>query len=630
MSKYLNVWRIVGIYFLFSFLWILFSDAVLEFFIDDIQLLNTWQTYKGLLFISTTSVLLFFLIRFYVKELKNAQKNLKSSKQRLDYVIEGANLGYWDWDCKSDKQIVNSIWLSMLGLEEDEIKQDITDWADRIHPDDLAAAKEAIKQTHKDDKPYTIEFRMRHKDGHWVWIEGSGAVVQRDSKTKEPLRLAGTHKDITIRKLAEKKISFLALNDSLTKLPNRAALKKELGKLLTQKRDESFAFLFLDLDYFKNINDMYGHSQGDRIIKKVARRLNNCLNKDDFIARVGGDEFVILKKNIKNLENECDALIHALDEPFFIENEPNTMGLSLGIALYPKDGTTFEELFKKADTAMYEAKNSGKNRYCFYTSSMTDVLLSSTRLDNELKKAIENEDFVVHFQPQIDLKTLKVIGVEALVRWQKTASELVFPDGFISKAEKNGYIVDISKIVMKKSIKEFKQWINGGLFEGILAINISAVQLEEENFVKDIQAICEQMDISASLIELEITESYIMQNPYRSIEKLKILQELGFKISIDDFGTGYSSLSYLKKLPVNKLKIDKSFISDLPSDEEDKAITKTIIALAQNLEIEVLAEGVETKEQEIFLQANGCDSVQGYFYTKPVDEKNLTRYLSSL
>jgi diguanylate cyclase (GGDEF)-like protein/PAS domain S-box-containing protein len=629
MSRNLSELRIVFIYFLFASAWILFSDFVLEFFIKDTSTLASWQTYKGLFFISITSIILFYLIKTYTFELYKVQKELEGTKQRLELVIQGANLGYWDWNYEDNSQIVNDAWLNFLGLQRDDIANSVVDWSKRVHPDDVLITKNAIAQTIKDSKPYVIEFRMLHKDGHWVWIEGSGAVVSRDTQSGKPLRLAGTHKNISDRKKTEEKISFLALNDPLTKLPNRYYLKDKLESLIHSQKDIKFAFLFLDLDYFKNVNDLYGHSEGDKVIQEVAERFKNSMNKLDFIARVGGDEFVILKQNIDTIEDQCKVLIQVLEKPFIIKGLKINLGMSIGISLFPKDGKNFEELFKYSDTAMYVAKENGKNRYQMYQAKMTDNIVKSAKMNNEIQKAIENDEFVVYFQPQINLNSQKIIGAEALVRWNKPNSRLVFPDEFIKKSEENRTIIKIGIIVFKKSLEQLLRWKSNNLFEGILAINISAIQIEEDDFAITIENICKEMAVQPTDIELEITESYIMKNPEKSIKTLQNLKNLGFNISIDDFGTGYSSLSYLKKLPVDKLKIDRSFIKDLAYNNEDKAISKTIISLAKNLGLEVIAEGVETEDQRKFLEDNLCDSGQGYLFSKPLESESFYYYLKS-
>jgi len=320
-------------------------------------------------------------------------------------------------------------------------------------------------------------------------------------------------------------------------------------------------------------------------------------------------------------------LIDALKNPFNIFDEKVTLGVSIGIALCPKNGNTFEELFKNADTAMYVAKNSGKNCFAFYETSMTDDILVSTTLDKEIKEAIENDAFVLHFQPLIDIQSDDLIGVEVLVRWQHPEKGLIFPGDFIGRAEETYAIIALGELILKKAFQQMQRWDEQELFEGIIAINISSVQIEQEDFIHRIETLCNEYKVDVSRIELEVTESFIMKNPEHSAQTLQKLKRLGFSISVDDFGTGYSSLSYLKTLPIHKLKIDRSFIKDLPHDKDDRAIVRAIISLAKNLELEVLAEGVETKEQKKFLVENWCDSAQGYLFAKPMNSNDFEAYL---
>jgi len=614
-------WRIVLIYALFSTLWIFFSDHAVEYFVDNVTVFATLSTYKGFFFVVVTSLLLYGLIKAKIFQIVSMQKKIKEHEQRLEYVIKGANLGYWDWDYVTHKHVVNDTWLSFLGLQRKDIHLMDTDWSERIHPDDRIIAQKAVENTIYNNQPYVIEFRMRHADGHWVWIEGSGAVVERDENTGAPLRLAGTHRDISSRKDAQKEILFLALNDPLTKLPNRVYLKQELEKRLLEEPE--ICFLFLDLDRFKTINDMYGHTTGDKVIQVVAERLQSVLHESDFIARVGGDEFVILTREHLDIKHLCEKLIASLEDPIEIENEQFKVNASMGITCSPKDGNSFETLFKNADTAMYEAKNSLQKSYVFYTTSMTENLLTISKLDNELKHAVENDEFVIYYQPQINLHTNRMIGVEALVRWQHPIEGLIMPNRFIARAEETRLIIPLGLLIFKKSLEQIKSWQDKCFFDGTLAINISSVQIEEEDFAQKIEAIRQEIGINAQRIELELTESCFMHNPEHVSKTLQVLENLGYKISIDDFGTGYSSMSYLKQLPLHKLKIDRSFIKDLPFDTDDQAISKAIIALGKTLDLEVLAEGVETEEQKAFLIENKCDSMQGYLFAKPLSAEVL-------
>jgi len=362
--------RIVLIYALFATLWVYFSDHAVEYFVDNVTLFATLSTYKGFLFVVITSLLLYALIQAKISQIEVMQKKLTAQKQRLEYVIQGANLGYWDWDYVHNKHVVNDIWLSFLGLKKEDIQEDVTDWSQRVHPEDRLITQKAIENTIKHHLPYVIEFRMRHLDGHWVWIEGSGAVVERDEKTGAPLRLAGTHRDISDRKNAQKEMLFLALNDPLTKLPNRVYLKQELEKRLME--ESSLCFLFLDLDRFKIINDTHGHTIGDKVIQVVAERLKSLLQPSDFIARVGGDEFVILSNEPLHVEMLCQKLVQGVDMPIQIAEALFSLSVSIGIACSPKDGNGFESLFKNADMAMYEAKNGAQTHYRFYATPILE------------------------------------------------------------------------------------------------------------------------------------------------------------------------------------------------------------------------------------------------------------------
>jgi len=612
--------RIVGVYALFAVLWILFSDAVLGFFVDDVSLLNVLQTYKGLAFVVTTTVLLYGLILSHFRSLQHIQSQLKEQKQRLEYVIQGAGLGYWDYDCVTKEHFVNETWLSMLGLTRENLKGEVEDWLSLLHPEDKTLAQEAIAKAMVGFASYVVEFRMRHRDGRWVWIESSGAVVKRDEKTGEPLRLAGTHKDISERKEAQEAITFLAHYDPLTKLPNRIRLKDELAKPFYAKK---VALLFLDLDHFQRVNDVHGHSFGDKLIEAVAARFRDFAQDVGFLARMGADEFVMITSDTDHAYAHGIAWLESLRTPFRVEGRVIHVKASVGVSLFPSDAKSTEELFRNADTALHEAKNLGKNQVALYTKALTEHIINMDTLDKELQEALESDAFVLHYQPQFDLSDLSVVGAEVLVRWQHPTRGLLSPYAFIPRAEESGFIVPLGWWIIEESLKQLALWQETGAFKGTLAINISTLQIEEESFVSAMQALCKHEKIAPSCLELEVTESFVMKNTQESISKLLALKKAGFKLSVDDFGTGYSSLSYLKQLPIDKLKIDRSFVKDTPHSEEDCAIVKAIIALAKNLHLEVLGEGVETPEQSLFLKKEGCHLVQGYLYAKPMPPEQL-------
>ena len=625
MRLYISPFPIVLMYAVFATLWIYFSDHAVEYFVDNVTLFATLSTYKGFFFIAITSLFLYALIKAKIFQIEQMQKKLNEHEQRLEYVIQGANLGYWDWDYVHQKHVVNDTWLSFLGLKREDIDENIEDWSKRIHPEDKIVTEKAIAYTIEHRRPYVIEFRMLHRDGHWVWIEGSGAVVERDEKTGEPLRLAGTHRDISERKNAQREMLFLALNDPLTKLPNRFYLKQELEKRLSA--ESRVCFLFLDLDRFKTINDMHGHTIGDKVIQIVGERLKSLLQPCDFIARVGGDEFVILSVEPLHVEVLCQNLLEGLEEPIAVGKERFKLSASIGIACSPEHGKSFEALFKNADTAMYEAKKNAHAHYLFYAASMTEQLLHTSKFDTDLKRAIDSDEFVIYYQPQVHFTSGEMIGIEALVRWQHPVQGFLLPSYFIARAEETRLIIPLGLLIIEKTLKQMQVWQAHNFAYRKVAINISSIQIEEEDFSERLEAIRHASTIDAKYIELEITESSFMNNPKHVSQTLQKLENLGYKISIDDFGTGYSSLSYLKQLPLHKLKIDRSFVQDLPRDTDDQAISKAIIALGKTLELEVMAEGVETEEQKLFLMQNGCDSMQGFLYAKPMSAEMLENFV---
>ncbi len=429
-------------------------------------------------------------------------------------------------------------------------------------------------------------------------------------------------KEIKKREIAEKNLKHLAEHDPLTGLPNRILFADRLKQAIknAKRYEESVAVLFIDLDHFKNVNDSLGHSAGDKLLQDVSKRLKNSVRQSDTVARLSGDEFAIILDHFNHVDTIISVvqnIMHSLEKPLYIENQELYITLSLGISLFPEDAQDTDTLIKNADTAMYKAKNSGRNNYQFYTSNMTKKAFERIVLENQLRQSINLNQMEVYYQLQINAKNNTIIGMEALVRWNHPSLKVVSPDKFIALAEDIGFIVELDEWVMKEAVLQFKQWHQDGLNPGILSLNLAVQRLEQNGFIKSINNIIEEFNISTEYLSFEITETKIMKHPKKAIQSLNELGKLGIKVAIDDFGTGHSSLSYLKKLPINKLKIDRSFIKDIPDDIDDIEITKTIIAMANNLHLEVIAEGVETIEQRDFLLENGCDEIQGYLYHKP-------------
>ncbi|WP_246540338.1 putative bifunctional diguanylate cyclase/phosphodiesterase [sulfur-oxidizing endosymbiont of Gigantopelta aegis] len=388
-----------------------------------------------------------------------------------------------------------------------------------------------------------------------------------------------------------------------------------------KRQNNELALFFIDLDRFKKINDSLGHVTGDKVLQEVATRLKNAIRKEDSLARLGGDEFTIL---IEELERGQDAsllakkILQSLAEPIYIDEHTLFVSSSIGISLYPQDDIDMHNLLKYADAAMYKAKDEGRNNFQFYSSEMTALAFEHIVMETKLRQALAQEEFVVYYQPQVNAVTGKIIGMEALIRWNDPESDMVPPNKFVPIAEETGLIVPIDQWVMKTAIKQVAQWHEKGLNPGVLSLNLAIKQLYTKEFTQYLQGILKTMNFQPEWLGLEVTEGQIMSNPEDAIAILEKLSAMGVVISVDDFGTGYSSLSYLKRLPINKLKIDQSFIRGLPSDDEDAGISRAVIALAKSLNLDVIAEGVETMQQKDFLVSNGCENIQGYFYARPM------------
>ena len=428
------------------------------------------------------------------------------------------------------------------------------------------------------------------------------------------------------------KLDHQAHHDYLTALPNRVKFQKEIQAMIDNRKnsDNNLAILFIDLDHFKNINDSFGHDIGDQVIKITADRISQCIRKDDTLARFGGDEFVVLIDDYydkNDLEAVAENIISCISRPVLIENMTMFVSCSIGISMYQEEIDSYHDFIKYADTAMYKAKEHGRNTYQFYSSDMTEMAFERVLMETSMRFALEKEEFVVHYQPQIDARLDKIVGMEALVRWNHEKMGLVSPSTFIPLAEETGLIIALDQWVMKRGMIQMREWYEAGLNPGRLSLNLSVKQLQQEDFIEVVKNMLNETGCKAEWIEFEITESHIMHNVMEAIDTLKSIKVLGISIAIDDFGTGYSSLSYLKKLPVNKLKIDRSFIIDIPDNKEDAAITNAIIAIAESLNLRVIAEGVETRKQKEYLLKCGCHFIQGYLYHKPMPAKRMEKVL---
>jgi diguanylate cyclase (GGDEF)-like protein/PAS domain S-box-containing protein len=498
---------------------------------------------------------------------------------------------------------------------------------DLVHRDDVEHVRAAFRRI-TDVRSLTepVEFRLRHRDGGWRTFESLGTNCLSNPHIRG---IVWSSRDVTDRKVIQQRIQHLAYHDNLTGLPNRGLLQDRLARSVAraERSGRKVAVLFIDLDNFKNINDTLGHDVGDELLRQVSRRLSECVRLEDTIARQGGDEFIVLLDNLEEGRNAsvvAQKILNSLRQPLILGGTEQHVSGSVGIALYPEDGRDAQTLMKNADTAMFHGKSLGKNTYQYFTAQMNIAVKRRMTLESALRRAVLQRDFVLHYQPQIDLDTGEIVACEALVRWKTEDSGTVMPGDFIPLAEETGLINEIGEWVLREGCRQAKEWQAQGLGTvRRMAINLSARQFADKGFLDMVNRVLSETGLPASCLELEITESQVMRQTDGMIQLLNKLSEMGVQLAIDDFGTGYSSLSYLKRLPIQKLKIDQSFIRDITVDPNDTAIVVAIINMAKSLDLATIAEGVETAGQLALLRSKGCNVGQGFYFSAPVTAQEL-------
>ena len=496
--------------------------------------------------------------------------------------------------------------------------------ADFVAPESIEAVVNNIRAGF--ERPY--EVTLLRADGTRFAAEVVGKDIVSSGKT---LRMTAI-RDISDRKQAEARIHFLAHHDILTHLPNRALLMDRLQVLLASARRQNglVGVLFIDLDNFKTINDSLGHYAGDELLKRVAGRLQSCLRGADMVGRLGGDEFVVVVTDVARAEDlaaVAEKIAEAISEPFSLEEQILSVSGSIGISVFPKDGETPDTLIRNADAAMYLAKDRGRSNFQYFMPSLNKSAFQALAMESGIRKAIKQVEFLLHYQPEVMAKTGVVSTVEALIRWKHPELGLLGPDQFISVAEHRGLIMPIGRWVINEAIRQVRVWADEGIKVPV-AVNLSAIQFKQKDLVEDIAARLREHGVSGELLELELTESLFMEDVNATSRTLHQLKDLGISLAVDDFGTGYSSLSYLKRYPIDKIKIDRSFIRDVPVDADDVAITLAIIGLANSLGLKVVAEGVETQTQRTFLEDNHCDYIQGFLISQPLDPQEMRLWLN--
>lgn len=566
-------------------------------------------------------------------EQKKAEHEALQAKIRLEHLLNSVPAIIYSCIIEDNQFIptyVNCISNDFMerGVTEFFHKPDW--WSEHIHPEDREQVFSKFPQKLFEDDMLNQEYRFRAKDGNYRWIHDQIRLI-RDTDG-QPLEIVGSWLDITERKEHENILTHMAYHDRLTGLPNESMLSDRFNQIIYRMKRQklSAAILFIDLNRFKIINDTLGHSVGDEVLIEVASRLGRCIRTSDTLARMGGDEFIMLFPEISRIEDVSrliDRVFAVLEHPLKLKEHELTITASIGVSICPEDGGDLESLLSKADTAMYKAKEEKQNSYKFYTEKMQVTSIERLNMEEKLRRASGNNEFVLHYQPQMDIEKGEIVGIEALIRWNDPKLGLIPPGKFIPLAEDTGLIIPLGKWVADSACKQNKVWQDKGLNPVVIAINVSKLQFKQKDFVDDISRILYETGLDPNLLEIEITESIIMDDANATFKLLNQIRDMGVKIAIDDFGIGYSSLGYLKSMPIDILKIDQSFVNNVTNDENSRAICSAIISMANSLNIDVIAEGVETIEQLTLLRDLNCKKVQGYYISRPVSAEDFEHFL---
>ncbi len=573
---------------------------------------------------------------------KDAFEALGKSEARLAIAQRIARIGYRERDLETGETIWSNEIYRFLGFTPGEVEPTPARFLDRVHADDREAVASAEETALREGKPYSIDFRVPLTDGTIRHLHEQADVFH--SPYGKPKKMLGTVQDITDRKRAEERIRLLAYYDELTGLPNRSLFIEGLkaALVIARRRKTFLATLFLDLDRFKRINDTLGHGAGDTLLRDVAERLRKCLRASDVVARdetpgpadtvarLGGDEFIVSLPEIRRPEDAArvaQRLLDSLAAPFSLGGHEVVVGASIGISTYPQDGEDVETLLKNADAAMYHAKDSGGSDYQFYSRSMTVAALERLALESSLRRALEREEFLVHFQPIVNGETGTIFGAEVLIRWRHPETGLIPPADFVSLAEETGLIVPIGEWVLRTASARAREWCEAGLERLIVAVNLSGKPSHQKQVARAVADALERSGIRPDVLEMQISEGALMKAADETARTLDELKGLGVRVAVDDFGAAYSSLSCLRRFSVDTLKLDRSFVRDVATNPDDAAIAAAIIAMARSLKMEVIAEGVDTQEQAVLLRRCGCRYMLGSHFGNPVPANEFTRLL---
>ena len=563
-------------------------------------------------------------------ELQFSEETLRNNDERYRLALEGTNDSIWQWDLVTGDFFASDKLYEIIGYTTNEDRNLTRSLKKIIHTDDLATAKKDLENHLNDITPiYKSEYRIKIKNGSYVWVSSRGKAL-RDSQGKA-IKLSGSITDISDRKISEDKIKFMAFYDYLTKLPNRVLFMNILNDQLDLIKTENTegAVFFIDLDNFKNINDTMGHDFGDMLLKYLAKKVERVVDGKDTLCRLGGDEFILLHPYLQPLDitKYTNNLLALFDNFFEIDNKQIFITASIGVAIYPKDGSDANSILKNADAAMYKAKALGKNRVALYDEKMYLQLERKTCIERILRTSIENKELSLNYQPQYDAMNNEIFGFEALVRLNSKELGFISPVEFIPIAEESGLISQLDLWVLNEACTQSVKWLREGFKFKSISINISSVDIQQADFLKNIKSIFEKTGIDTRIVELEITETALMQSLDSNIKILNKLRDMGIRLALDDFGTGYSSLNYLRKIPISTLKIDKTFIDNITSNIKEEAIINSIIQMAHSMGLKVVAEGVEKEEQLAILKKRKCDYIQGYYFSRPLPTDDIEKLL---
>jgi diguanylate cyclase (GGDEF)-like protein/PAS domain S-box-containing protein len=567
---------------------------------------------------------------------RRAADALRASEDRFSAAAAGAADGLWDWDLAAGSLYLSPRWKSIVGHDEQDLGADPEAWLSRIHPDDVRGVRERLDAHLRGrSDEFRAEHRLRHRDGTYRWVVACGRAVREPGK--RPRRIAGSLVDVSEHKAAEEKLLHDVTHDALTGLHNRSRFLDRLQRVFERaKRHGSapFSVLFLDVDRFKLVNDSLGHLAGDRLLVGISRRLEESLRPADSVARLGGDEYAVILDGISEPREAtvvADRIQKALRIPFDLGGQEVYSTVSIGIAPYGASYHSADELLRDADTAMYRAKALGRDRYAVFDRGMHEKAVAALQLENDLRRALDAKEFAVYYQPIVDLGGGRIVGFEALVRWNHPRRGLVLPGDFVQVAEETGLIIAIDRWVANEACRQLRAWQvqfkrNPPL---TMSINVSGSQFMQPDLPMQIDRALRENGLWGSVLKLEITESVIMEKARYTGPMLEHLRGLAIKLSIDDFGTGYSSLSYLRRFEIDTLKIDISFVGKMTDDDEASEIVRAIITLAHNLRKDMIAEGVETASQLARLREMRCTYAQGYYFSRPVDAAAATRLIAT-